>query len=325
MKKIILHIGVAKTGTSMIQTSLAKLASTTLKEHGYVYPNLSDADASAEGRVTSGNGTGLAKWLNDDLQVKAYSTRWNPKELFKKYKSSNLILSSEYIMSYRVDKMLELLDIAKKFEYKVKIIVYMRSICGHSLSSYAQHIKRAHYSETYEYFVENDYRNVFMPLMNKLQKISALSEIQVYNYDLEKSNLAKHFFSNVLNIDDVKFEKETINRSLSLYENEILREINKATKGLPNGRHITTVISDTLMTNQPNIKSMREVSQKSIDILEKKYTSHLYAINSLLEDENKITIKDPTINIISEENFGLSEAEKSIVSVLSAIIMLTNK
>ena len=75
MKKIILHCGMPKTGSSALQVQLAQSRETLLK-HGFDYLPMGDFKQARQGRITSGNGAGLARaYLNPEHPASLASRR----------------------------------------------------------------------------------------------------------------------------------------------------------------------------------------------------------------------------------------------------------
>lgn len=323
MKRLVLHIGAAKTGTSLLQTNLAR-ETFFLEEHGFVYPNCKGVNDSAKGRVTTGNGAFLAKWLNENTPVPHYPENWCPSEIFSDGRGRDIVISSEFLMGFKLDRMFDFIEIARGSAYKLEIIVYFRSVLGHSLSSYAQHVKRAHYYKDFEFFLENDYKNVFWPLAKKLIKVSHLIQIKPFNYDLHKEYLVKHFLSALLGASIDCSNQEVINRSLTYVELISLRLLNELTKDDDRGKRLTADVSDRLIEKYPANKSVDSISSEAVKILRCKYEDSISRLNDFLPDSEEVKVIDELININSEAKHISSETREVINIFTNTIGVLLN-
>lgn len=315
MKNIILHIGVAKTGTSLIQTELAKHAEDVLRCNGYAYPDFGSAEAAAKHEVTSGNGAFLAKWMNPSLPVPGYPIDWSPNSIFDLAGNDrNIVISSEFLMGFQEDRFREFDNMCSIKGYSISVAVYFRSIGGHAMSSYAQHVKRAHYFHSFEYFTENDYKNVFFPLLKKLYRIKDIASIQTFNYDSKKCALAEHFFSEILGIKKCSFKSKRINRSLSLIELSALSRLNEMTQKHSNGKSLVANLSDSLIRKYPDLISANVMSKKAANALGKRYGGILSDINILLGPENSISLFDSDV-IVESSSPETSYSEQHLVEI----------
>ncbi|MDE4099381.1 hypothetical protein [Phaeobacter gallaeciensis] len=144
MKKIILHCGMPKTGSSALQVQLAQ-SRDTLVEHGYDYLPMGDFKEARQGRITSGNGAGLARaYLNPEHPASLASRRG---ELTQKFKDAitasdhHVILSSEFFSAaprLLLGKLVaELSDLGE-----MHLVFFVREQLNALASNYIQQVKR---------------------------------------------------------------------------------------------------------------------------------------------------------------------------------------
>lgn len=316
MKRLILHIGVAKTGTSLIQMRLAK-EQRLLLDNGFIYPDFGSSSEAAKGKVTTGNGAFLAKWLNPKLESIGCPEDWSPERIFDDSGQNNIIISSEYLMAFKEDEFFELQKIALNKGYVIEVVVYFRSIAGHSQSSYAQHVKRAQYHHSYKYFLKNDYLNVFATLVRKLDRIEKFDiKVSAFNYDKKINYLDNQFFSEVIGLEKDFSVSPRVNRSLSILELELLKEVNKLTKRMKLGNKASMKISNYLVEQVPNTKSKSSIHIDELSIINNKYKTNLIEVNNYLPDSEMIDMSDENLTINNEED-SLPEDYKITVMVFS--------
>jgi hypothetical protein len=277
MRKLIIHIGHGKTGSSAIQAALAQNA-LKLATLGINYPyDISTEDAKL-GRITSGNGLVLL------------DTKYN-----LDFSGQSLLYSSEILFHRLLDNpaaRLSLISKAKSESYDLEFILYTRDLFEHSISAWGQHIKRGMGVLEYEDFVFSRY-----VVVKKLIKWMDLSKqegfkLTTFNYERHKDCIVTHFMAEALGIGDSLRELEVddlkpVNRSLSLSEYEIQRQFNIAFA--PNNSN--SFISDPLVEKAPFIKSeMPLVSFDSYQKIVNEFGKNIAKINKFINLENQIRI-----------------------------------
>ncbi len=242
MKKLFIHIGLSKTGSSAIQSWLS-LNMTQLKEQGVDYADLNPA--AKDGKITSGNGVPLfracnqKKWgLVEDLIRNTYFMG-----------NTKTIISSETLQALSPEAIKSIKDICEKNCIDVYVIAYARSVYELLYSNYLQGIKRHGFSFKFgerqglgykpqRVFLEN-YYNVFQ------------ERLRVINYDAVKGDIFTSF-SDLLVLDSqqLTIKNKKVNRSLTMLEADILRYLNSLHDGV-----FSKEISDYLLDAQPDIST----------------------------------------------------------------------
>lgn len=183
MRKLILHIGRHKSGTSSLQKFLCENFESLL-ESGYEYP--------LEGRDPIAHHL-LAKYLNTPEKL-------SPKEteavlmLLKKVNESqnNIILSSEALQNIDPEKLSNFLDA----DLTIYIVIYIRDQLTYCLSSYSQAIQNQCLAESLEQYSDRFFKN-----------LDYLKFINSWINNFPHANIiVKHFERNFLKKQDVRFD-----------------------------------------------------------------------------------------------------------------------
>ena len=213
MKKIILHIGAAKTGTSAIQSYLS-LNKGSLEKEGYYYQITNSDKAAKNFKITSGNAAYLGQILkNGDFSkrnlVKIISESILKKNLakiisdsIKKAQGKHIIFSSEVLEPYNEERMEIFKKIAAKKGYNLIIVYYIRAIADQTVSLHHQLLKRHAYTKSFTEFAQQ-HKNRFLNVIEKSIRVLGKEHVIIKNYDKTKQNIFPDFLQSVLNINDI--------------------------------------------------------------------------------------------------------------------------
>jgi hypothetical protein len=278
MKKIYLHIGAGKTGTSALQ-SLLSLNREKLYESGYYYPESSNDNAAKKFKITSGNAIQLGKILRKEKCPKEDIAK-TLTTYIEKAKGKDIIFSSEVLEMYNPECAQILKDLAKSLGYKIFIIYYVRAICDHLVSSYHQLLKRHDYTHDFSYFIKKN-TNRFLSVIEKSIYIFGKEHVIVKNYDLVKKYIFADFLQSILKIESINnftMSQQIVNRSLTQYEVVLLRYINMIFKN----KEYSTYISNILIKIRPNISYDMHISKEDLVYIKSIYVDELAKINTYL-------------------------------------------
>ena len=248
MKQLIIHIGHAKTGTSYIQSLLAKNHS-FLKKIGYQYPVNQNPANLEKGLISSGNGHIL---LNSNFALE-----------------NDTIFSSE-LLFYSLSNEKTLENKVLNHNSELTIILYTRNVFEMICSLWGQLVKRNGFTDDINTFMLNldkglnnsdnksdaksYYENIlFWIKASKKYKFKLI----LRNYSDHKKDLMEDFLTCILNDKmelikkefDFKLPYYNVNRSLTESEYFLQQEFNKHLKNSSN------FISDILVEKLPNVKS----------------------------------------------------------------------
>lgn len=253
MRNIYLHIGCGKTGSSALQIWFSQTAD-TLRTHGIIYPQDRKIDSSYE--ITSGNGGSAVESIQAG----------NAKNFFEKLLANNpagdLLLSSESFQILSSEQIIELRSILDEYKLNPVVIAYVRNLYDFAWSAYNQMVKRHGCGISFKDFA---FSNVWRPLIRQhLDVLDAFAShfnvIRVIHYDSEKSRLDLAFLEAIgLNSASIpRMRSAIVNRSLSLFELELMRRLNGVIASRFNTENLSRIsmaISDALIYADPERKT----------------------------------------------------------------------
>jgi hypothetical protein len=287
VKKLILHIGHGKTGSSFIQSMLA-LNAKNLKDEFY-YPYHKSFEQASKGHISSGNGSLLFSELLDLNSHKA--TLFSTENFF-----NELIYDSKNRFQL----------ICKK--YDVKVLLYSRNILDYFYSGWVQGVKRHGYVSDFESYIASVIKGKLQPYSGTIDWLDAAES---YGFNLIFRNYSNHsidlfdiFLKDVSNnssiSENLKFPPSlTVNRSLSTSELELQRVFNVFDK--QSGRYI----SDQLVNLLPNIIPARpSCSEATYNLITDIFTPLLNEINSRVDSTESLSIGD-------RQRFVMGSGEKN--------------
>ena len=252
-RKILLHVGHGKTGTSFLQSAFANSID-ALAAAGISYP-LADKEVERvrKGGISSGNGTPAPGHLRKMV------TRGD----------ETLLLSNEGLF-FRL-KPHGLLDVMRENapEADFEVLIYVRDPMDHAVSKYQQQVKRGGSTETFEEFLKT--YNHPAVVANFIRWLEAQDiPVHVRNYSRHRSDLLQSFeallgvSTSVLTPPDVK----NVNRSMTNSEIALQIAFNKTMLTAA-----SKFISDPLCEQLPNIRSERpEATPEALDAFLKRMT-----------------------------------------------------
>jgi hypothetical protein len=236
-KKIHIHIGYGKTGSSAIQAALARNHD-LLEAHGILYPDHSSLPVAKLGQVTSGN-LDPEGWFEGQIietvrRNSAYST---------------YIFSNENIF-HRMD---EFLENHGKYagEYDFEIILFVRNPIERLVSAYQQAVKRRGFAGTIAEFARHD-----VDTIQAASLVENLAErgiaFKLFNYSAMRNHAVERFFDHLRLWDMIKSGANAdvgfVNRSLSRSEFGLILYLNQIF-----GVQYGSLIADALVNQLPDI------------------------------------------------------------------------
>ena len=269
MKKLYLHIGFGKTGSSALQSWLS-LNSKALGKQGIDYADL--APKAKFNEVSSGNGRALfiacrQKQFDEVERLICSKYFFNPR-------NSVSIVSCELLQGIKKPTIEKLHDICQRNDIDITIIAYVRSIYEQCYSNYLQRVKRSGATHAYG---EEEEDITFSNTAEKLGRYLDVfgSQLTVLNYDNEKHDICGSF-SRVTGINPkhTKTTSQRVNRSLTREEMEVLRRLNGFHKG-----KLSTQLSNYVIRKSPNTKTSVFYDKSMVEILREKYGEDIQWVN----------------------------------------------
>ncbi len=288
MKTIYLHIGCGKTGSSAIQVWLNNNAS-SFEKNGYYYPSFGTPTLDTYA-ITSGNGVHLLNAIRQ--QSIPHFLDGIFKECFTK-----IIFSSEAFQSLTPDEAIYFVKLCKELQIRIKIIAYVRDAYDMAYSGYLQLIKRHTYDASFREFAlgrTNEYQFNIIQLYEK-----HFSNINLIHYDSAYQHGIDISFCEALGIpfrSVPPMSKKTVNRSLTVYESQLMLLANKAYKEHYNheGVEFSSAISDLLIATEPEKKTELLYLPDVEEHLHGALSKHIEHINRNYLEATSIQIFNPS-------------------------------
>lgn len=255
LPKLVLHVGMPKTGSSVIQSSLA-LSRNHLAAAGIHYPQHWSDDAAVAGFVTSGNidideGTSLRDIF---LREMAHVPPTIHTVLFSNEIMSRALLANPQILR-------DVRDVAD-----VLVLSFVRNPVEWLASTYGQFVKGKGLTDDLDAFIPQwTYPTHAVKFFTLCDELGV--GLTVRNYSTVRKTLLD-VFANMLSpetaVSLIRPEREIVNRSLTPSEEALQRALNRT-----DFRH-PEALADALVNQLPDVQVLpRRVAARSVDILEK--------------------------------------------------------
>ncbi|CUH39460.1 hypothetical protein JSE7799_02187 [Jannaschia seosinensis] len=242
MRRLRLHIGHGKTGTSFLQSALA-LSEDVLSTNGIHYPDLTNSfPAARAGRITSGNAHVNKRPL---IQYAREGHETAPE-------GASLLFSNEGLFGYfnrnEAPKLLRAI-IAEQF--RPDVLCFLRDPLEHAVSLYQQTVKRSGNTHEFKGYLKN-YRvpTEVLRMMDMCEDLGI--PVRFHNYSNHRKTILG-LLEDWLELEDgtlVVPERSTVNRSMTNAEIALQLEFNRHL-----GNQASKLISDPLCDQLPDVKS----------------------------------------------------------------------
>ncbi|TNH37805.1 hypothetical protein [Paracoccus haeundaensis] len=302
MKRVTIHLGHGKTGTSALQTILAKNHE-NLKDKGVLYPYHPSFEQAKKGWVSAGN-------INTDIEGWAQNL---VSEIVEKTEYKDYIFSSE-VAFWKMDGAYQFFKEISKYIH-CRFIICVREPIEMVSSAYMQAVKRAGYIGSVTEFISKEHH-----LSQASHVLRALSrnelDVTVINYssDPSSSNFQILDAMEVLQLIDLDLPsaKKIVNRSLTQSELMAIRFINKFF-----GPSIGREAADALVNMLPDVKADKILIpyRDQIDFIEK--------VRPAADEVNNYLPKNQRLQLVpqSEENVFYDQLlEEDQASVIKGVL-----
>lgn len=269
MKKLILHVGFAKTGSSALQSWLA-INQEKLAAQGYCY-----AGQNMEAKkymINSGNAGLLFEFLSGNK---------NKLDVINHYfgQLEKAIISAEGLQKLDDKACKKINELASEYNIDILVIAYIRSAYDVMYSGYIQDVKRGNALYTFEECVENKKSFLLIDFYNKL---SQHFSVDLIYYDSVRDNIAKPFCKKTgLDYDRLTpLSPRRVNRTLSHREIIVTQLFGKWVE--ESGLEIeqfSSLITDNLVNKYPQERSEVFCDPKILQKIEKKIENQVNKFN----------------------------------------------
>lgn len=270
-RRLFLHIGLPKTGSSAIQAWLARNAA-ALSGHGIAYRDY--REDAARDRITSGNGQWLLEALASADPAAGDAGAFGERFVAHYFGDCDAAIVSNENLADASPRRLEWFR-AQCAAQAVAITVfgYCRTVYDHCQSLYQQRVKR--HGETCSF---HDYAAAYdNPQCRNLRAWHAVfgTALKIRLYDAVKDGLVEDFVRRA-GIDRLGLDTSqgSVNRSLAFAELELLRRLNAWHGGV-----LSTRLSDALIYASPGREPDYRFDSRIAQGLEQRFAAEVRAVN----------------------------------------------
>lgn len=324
-RRLILHLGHPKTGSSAIQSFLARNAD-QLRSIGIYYPQSRREREAGKGAISSGNPRDVRQ-IGKIARSSIHHTVFSSENIF--------VANIPEIYNDTLAKQLIGTDIKPLF------VIYTRNLFPFIFSGWGQYIKRHGGTLGLRDFIvssqeEDDAYRVFGP--GNFQRLAewivsieyAGFDWAVYNYDKIDCGISTHFARKALGIAtdaplDWTFDTRRVNRSLTMSEYEVQIQFNRIM-----GKSSSRIISDRLVNDLPDLNGHRPyISYDEYIIISEIFRSSVDSVNKLIRDDQRIHIEEYKNLKLSKEpcDITLTRDQLRVIteSLCREILILKNR
>lgn len=294
-KKLYLHIGCGKTGTTSLQAWFFR-NSEKLSLANIDYPDLTIEGLS---KSKSGNSSSIVELLK--------SRNINNIDFNKYFKNDrDIILSSESFAIFNTGDIAEFRNFAQSYGFDVIVIAYVRNLYDIFYAEYSQLVTQHGCTDSFYTYI----RDLESPL--QIEAVCNWSlfydDIKVINYDLSV-DLAYDFLE-VIGVSPSGFppiSNAHINRSLSFEQIEIIKTFNVALERHTN-LHSNIIVSKLteIISSINTVSSKKNYSDEYYDLINTRFRARLDGFNA------KYLQKSNSLQLIPK-NFKPTYLDSSII------------
>ena len=298
-KKIILHIGHGKTGSSAIQSALARNHE-LLKAAGIFYPENKAFDPARRGEVTSGN-VDVEDWFEGQVVPIARAAEGYDTILFS---NENLFHAFDAFLDRHRDH---------ESEFAFEILLFVREPFEKLNSAFQQAVKRRGFAGDIREFAAADTdadRAAF--ILRTLDERDV--PFRLFNYSALRRSAVQAFFEHLGVWELIRAgehaEVGTVNRSLTAAELGFLLHVNQLF-----GAEFGSAIADALVHRLPDLEpDMAPIDAETRKQFHDANVAAVEAINAFLPAPERLRL-DPAVMPIESDTTDrrLSEAQAEVI------------
>jgi hypothetical protein len=312
-KKLIIHAGHGKTGTSAFQSNILRIQA-DMAAVGLHYPvsHLTDklVRRARDGGISSGNlqlrhSNDLGEFADSILQAGEAS------------QASSVIFSNEILWrKILVDSLFRERLIKWNQSYDLRLILVTRDIFEHLFSSYHQSLKRSGCSQTFpQYLKSTGYKSVAIQFSRLLELLDDLGiEYKLLNYSVHRENISRTILDECgAKALDMKppTQKEcaVVNRSLTKSEAQLMTAINRLIKEFDLRGVKPSVLTNKIISKSPSLRPMKlYLTTEEAELIRDVNLSSIEKINRRLPDDHALSCV-PSAGAIGDVQFDTYNQE----------------
>ncbi|MCI0467351.1 MAG: hypothetical protein L0Y57_10160 [Beijerinckiaceae bacterium] len=269
-RRLILHIGAPKTGTSAIQRFLASNID-ILRARGFDYLN---AEPPCGALYTIGNGLPLLHYFEGgEAEPKKLETLVNG--YFGAQPTA--IVSSERLSSFGAARWQSILEACKSQYVEASIIYYVRNVYPFYISAYNQLVKHHGMTQSFAEFVNERTAFSCHHKLNFFAGMIGQERVKIAHYESCQANICQHFLSLLCPCGGTEFAFDAlrVNRSLDEAELRLMRIANHYPKA-----HFPGELPNILIASDPGRRGANPVIPEIVDLLTKRHSGDVAEINT---------------------------------------------
>lgn len=271
MRRLILHAGAPKTGTSAIQQFLASNIE-SLKAIGLDYLHAEPVSANLH---TTGNGLPIFLYFEraeSDLEALA--------DLIEAYFGSEraALLSCELLSSLSQDAWRAIVETCGAKKIAPSIIYYVRNIYPFYVSGYNQLVKHNGLKDSFDAFVAGNKIFHCAERLNFFAELVGTGHLTVAHYESARADICAHFLSLIRPGADAaafSFHHACVNRSLDESELRLMRIANRYPKA-----HFPGELPNLLISSDPDRRPAKPSRPEVVALLTERHLESVEEINA---------------------------------------------
>ncbi|GAA4683313.1 hypothetical protein [Nocardioides nanhaiensis] len=246
-RRLLLHAGMPKTGTSALQAAFAR-NERLLEAAGVHHPEGGAHRRALRGKVTAGNAGPLTPWLRGgDEPSRDEVATWLDDLLGQTPAGADRVLiSSETCFYAVVERATALRELLAERGCGLEALVLVRDAVPWTVSTYGQHVQRLGHAGSLAQWVEQ-FRHVYADWRTRLttlREVLGPESLTVLHYDSHRADLVGHVFAEVLGVPTATPPRQDapVNRTLGAREVAWMREVNASIDDVDRARGVGNVL-----------------------------------------------------------------------------------
>lgn len=315
-RRLILHIGLPKTGSSALQAFFAT------KEEALLSHDIRFAKSPRKGdeyAVTSGNGYELHQFLKRDLR----GATFDPDEFLRTFEAtyfdgrSTALVSGEGLWQVEAPLLDQFLAHVAGFA-DVTVVMFIRDIYGDAYATWMQHVKIQAMRQPFE-----EYAREFVPRFGALSTWGErFPDLRVVHYNSSRSDLLRAFCTaaslpnSIVNLGPLR----NVNRSLDFEELTTLMQLTRM-----HGGRLSRQLTNALLRADPNKKTDVPLFPAIADSMTRRFAQRVGEINAKYFASPLLRVVDETtVPCDSTASTALSETQLLIYATLIDLALKGN-
>lgn len=319
-----LHIGAGKTGTSAIQSGLARNRA-VLKRNGVFYPHAYGEQHARLGKISSGNAAILGKYVKaggpEGGEVYRESAfRWLG-NVTSASSENHLLLSSELLQTASKESFGELKAALESAGYECKAIYFVRHLAGFYLSVYNQAIKSKGETRTFNEYLQSLPTSYFRDTLDCISDVFGKENIICALYDNYKTDLLQ-FFSQLLGISDELIKPGQVNPSLGFESLQFLKYLNAKFED----QKFTNYAANSLLSLEVASESGFRIRPGELEIIQDKYSDDVCYINeNYFRNDGRLEILSDDVTVEDYNELSSEELIRKYHSLTCQLLELVHE